>query len=84
MKGRKAVPTQLKIIRGNPGNRPLNKDEPKYTLTNTAPPAHLQGAAKKRMEPFDCVVETNRRYYRSRFDGAGHVLPELSDVAGSD
>ena len=28
MKGRKPVPTHLKVIRGNPGKRKLNKNEP--------------------------------------------------------
>jgi len=28
MRGRKPVPTHLKIVRGNPGRRPLNKNEP--------------------------------------------------------
>jgi len=29
MAGRKPKPTALKIIEGNPGKRPLNKNEPK-------------------------------------------------------
>src|ERR1700730_10188324 len=28
-RGRKPVPTALKIVRGNPGGRPLNENEPK-------------------------------------------------------
>jgi P27 family predicted phage terminase small subunit len=28
MRGRKPVPTHLKVIRGNPGKRPLNENEP--------------------------------------------------------
>lgn len=28
MRGRKPTPTALKLIRGNPGKRPLNRDEP--------------------------------------------------------
>lgn len=28
MKGRKPAPTMLKLLRGNPGRRPLNTDEP--------------------------------------------------------
>jgi P27 family predicted phage terminase small subunit len=28
MRGRKPVPTALKVVRGNPGGRPLNEDEP--------------------------------------------------------
>ena len=26
--GRKPTPTNLKVLKGNPGRRPLNKDEP--------------------------------------------------------
>lgn len=36
MKGRKPVPTKLKILRGNPGRRRLNKNEPKHSTS--APP----------------------------------------------
>lgn len=38
MRGRKPVPTALKILRGNPGQRPLNLAEPK-------PPAAFDGFA---------------------------------------
>ena len=31
MRGRKPVPTRLKVIRGNPGKRALNKNEPQPT-----------------------------------------------------
>ena len=47
MKGRKNVPTKLKILRGNPGRRPLPKDEPKPQAVCPPPPAVLSGAAKK-------------------------------------
>ena len=29
MAGRKPVPTALKLVRGNPGKRPINRDEPR-------------------------------------------------------
>jgi len=32
MRGRKAVPTALKIVRGNPGRRPLPQNEPKLAV----------------------------------------------------
>lgn len=35
MRGRKPVPTGLKVLRGNPGHRPVNKAEPRLS---TAPP----------------------------------------------
>ena len=42
MKGRKAVPTKLKIITGNPGKRPLNKNEPEPDRGIPDMPAWLQ------------------------------------------
>ena len=44
MPGRKAKPTQLKIIQGNPGRRPLNRHEPKPS-GDAAMPYHLNGRA---------------------------------------
>ena len=39
MRGRKPTPTHLKLVRGNPGKRPLNASEPKPQLTLPSPPA---------------------------------------------
>lgn len=39
--GRKPLPTQLKLINGNPGRRPLNENEPKPRVTLLRPPAEL-------------------------------------------
>lgn len=45
--GRKSVPTALKIVRGNPGKRPLNQDEPQpEPATDDDMPAHLSDAAR--------------------------------------
>jgi P27 family predicted phage terminase small subunit len=41
MRGRKPQPTTLKLVKGNPGHRPLNKREPKPKRVIPAPPAHL-------------------------------------------
>ena len=46
MRGRKPVPTSLKVIRGNPGKRPLNKNEPKPTLGAPGCPTWLSIEAK--------------------------------------
>lgn len=35
------TPTALKLIRGNPGKRPLNHDEPKPKVSLPPPPPHL-------------------------------------------
>ncbi len=46
MKGRKPTPTHLKLVRGNPGNRPVNKREPKPGGGRPQPPDHLLKEAK--------------------------------------
>lgn len=45
MRGRKPIPTALKLLRGNPGKRPLNRDEPTPALEMPDPPALLEGEA---------------------------------------
>lgn len=47
MAGRKPKPTQLKILTGNPGKRPLPVNEPTPTAGLRKCPKHLKGAAKK-------------------------------------
>lgn len=43
---RKKEPTALKLIKNNPGKRPLPKNEPKPKVRITAPPAHLSNYGK--------------------------------------
>jgi P27 family predicted phage terminase small subunit len=45
MKGRKPTPEHLKIMRGNPGRRPLNPDAPAPDPEIPDAPAHLSVAA---------------------------------------
>jgi len=45
--GRKPTPTALKILRGNPGRRPLNHAEPQVRSRLPPPPAHLSEAARR-------------------------------------
>ncbi len=47
MQGRKPVPTELKIMRGNPGKRPLNDSEPHPEVEIPDPPAHLSDPARE-------------------------------------
>ena len=50
MKGRKPVPTSLKLIRGNPGRRPIDLDgepQPPVEEKTPGPPAYLPPIAKK-------------------------------------
>ena len=47
MTGRKPTPTALRILRGNPGRRPLNKQEPVFADALPEPPAWLPAGAKE-------------------------------------
>lgn len=46
-RGRRPTPTALKVLRGNPGKRPINQDEPRPTPGPPEPPEHLDGEARK-------------------------------------
>ena len=43
--GAKPKPTALKLLEGNPGKRPTNKNEPRPKVFVPKPPAHLTDAA---------------------------------------
>jgi len=45
--GRKPKPTLLKVITGNPGHRPLNRNEPSPKRLVPSCPDFLQGEARK-------------------------------------
>lgn len=47
MAGRKAKPTELKRLDGNPGKRPLNTSEPAPAVKRPPCPKHLEGEARK-------------------------------------
>ena len=52
--GRKPIPTKLKLVAGNPGNRPLPENEPQPQPALPACPSFLNAAAKaewKRIAP---------------------------------
>ena len=46
MRGRKPKPSHLKLVRGNPGRRPLNEREPVPSSKLPSPPAFLSDEAK--------------------------------------
>lgn len=52
--GRKPKPTRLKLISGNPGGRPLPKDEPQPDVKRKVPrcPPHLTSEAKRHWPKF--------------------------------
>lgn len=45
MRGRKPNPTNLKLLRGNPGRRPINTNEPDLPELLGPPPGHLGAKA---------------------------------------
>ena len=47
MAGRRPTPTHLKVLAGNPGHKPLPKDEPQPEITLPDPPDFLEGEALK-------------------------------------
>jgi hypothetical protein len=54
--GRKATPTALKILRGNPGLRPLPKDEPKPKAGLPACPSWLTATAKREYRKIGAIL----------------------------
>lgn len=44
--GRKPQPTALKLLRGNPGQRPINDAEPQFAVRLPRPPTQLSQSAK--------------------------------------
>lgn len=57
MRGRKPKPTHLKVLAGNPGKRPLNKNEPKPAPRAPYCPRWLSPLAKQQWRRFVPVLE---------------------------
>jgi P27 family predicted phage terminase small subunit len=47
MRGRKPNPTHLKLVKGNPGKRPINESEPKPRRERPSAPAHVSDKARE-------------------------------------
>ena len=56
-RGPKPTPTKLKLLRGNPGKRPLPKNEPQPKRGLGDCPPHLTGKAAKAGEEFSAELE---------------------------
>lgn len=52
-------PTALKVLAGNPGKRPLPKDEPQFQSADTVPPGWLMGEALKQWEVLAAALDVN-------------------------
>lgn len=57
MRGRKPQPTALKLVKGNPGKRPLNPREPKPKRVIPAPPEHLTQEAMVWWGRFSVILD---------------------------
>ena len=67
MAGRKPIPTHLKLIRGNPGRRPLPENEAQLPAGIPDPPKHLKGRAKKEWDRI--TPELSRAGLLTKIDG---------------
>ena len=56
-RGRKPKPTALKVLEGNPGKRPLNKNEPKPEKKAPKCPSWLEPEAKKEWRRMSKILE---------------------------
>jgi P27 family predicted phage terminase small subunit len=56
MPGRRPTPTHLKVVRGNPGKRPINAAEPKPLKTLPRPPEHLSDGAREAWGKFATLL----------------------------
>lgn len=57
MQGRKPTPTRLRLIRGNPGKRPLPKDEPKVVAKRLPMPVGMSPGARAHWRQFTKALE---------------------------
>lgn len=66
--GRKPKPTHLKVLEGNPGKRPLPRNEPKPQPVPPKRPAWLTGEGRREWE--QVVPELSRLGLLTKVDGA--------------
>jgi len=70
--GRKPKPTKLKLLEGNPGRRPIRKDEPDPPPAIPSCPDHLSLEAKREWERVTPLLE--KLGLLSQIDGAALSL----------
>jgi P27 family predicted phage terminase small subunit len=67
VKGRKPKPTFLKLIEGNPGHRPINRDEPEPEGELKDPPEHFSSRQQRIWR--ECI-ENSPQGLLSKLDGS--------------
>ena len=67
MKGRKPTPTHLKVIKGNPGRRPLNRREPVAATALPEPPDWIGAEAR------DCFLSLRETLQELGYASASHT-----------
>lgn len=60
MRGRKPKPTSIKLLQGNPGRRPVNKEEPQYRTIEEDCPEHLSLVARKEWDRMRDLLQSSR------------------------
>lgn len=91
--GPKPTPTALKVLRGNPGRRPLNGDEPEPAVYLPDPPSDLKGYALEewqargpQLERLGLITESDIPAFESycrawgRYRNAEDTLAEEGEV----
>lgn len=71
--GRKPIPTSLKILRGNPGKKPLPKGEPQPPTDNIAPPDYLGEVARKKWDELLPLLQATRVMTRADIEALARL-----------
>lgn len=87
MRGRKPKPTHLKLLNGNPGNRPLPENEPKPKVGTTCPTWLSDGAKKEwrriypELERLGLVTKVDRASLASYCQAVADLEEAVSAIA---
>lgn len=79
MRGRPRTPTNLRILQGNPGKRPLPKDEPKPKLGGD-PPAWLTVAGRKEWDGLAPMLERLRVLTEADVDALAQLCEAQAEL----
>jgi P27 family predicted phage terminase small subunit len=71
--GRKPVPTALKILRGNPGKKPLPKGEPQPPADNIVRPSYLGKVARRKWDELLPLLQSVRVMTRADIDALARL-----------